>query len=479
MLETRGQERSRRPPVNEIELTARPIFLRSTAIRLALAFGILFAGSALLIVAFIYYSTVATIDREIDRTVAAVSVDLDEIYRAGGVVALEAAIERRIREDVEDEMVYVFLDVDGSVRAGNLPTPPPLEAPANAFFDGSVDRGGAPALIRFRHALFPDGRRLLVGLDASDRLVFRRMVVDALWTSLVATAALSFLVAFALRRALMTRLEALARTASAIMAGNLGHRVPVTGSRDEFDQIAVTLNAMLERIEVLMEGVRQVSNTVAHDLRTPLSRIRSRLEELQRSGVEERVSLEIEQAIGDIDGLLATFKALLRIAEIETGARRSAFAELDLAETLDGVVNLYADLAEESGAVVHRHIDPGLRLLGDRHLIAQAVGNLLDNAVKYGGEGGKIEIVARAAADDRIEVVVADQGPGIPPGERGHVVERFYRVDASRGTPGTGMGLALVAAVAKLHGGELSLEDNAPGLRAVMRLHRLSTVDHA
>jgi signal transduction histidine kinase len=479
MRGTKGQERSGRLPVNGIELTARPIFLRSTAIRLALAFGILFAGSALLIVAFIYYSTVATIDREIDRTVTAVSLDLDEIYRTAGVVAFEAAIERRIREDVEDEMIYVFLDVDGSVRAGNLPTPPSIDAPPDAFFDGSVDRGGKRALIRFRHTLFPDGRRLLVGLDDSDRLVFRRMVVDALSSSLLATAALSFMVAFALRRALMTRLEALASTASAIMAGNLGHRVPVTGSRDEFDQVAATLNAMLERIEVLMEGVRQVSNTVAHDLRTPLSRIRTRLEELQRSGIEERVSLEIEQAIGDIDGLLATFKALLRIAEIETGARRSAFAELDLAETLDGVVDLYADLADESGAVVHRHIDPGLRLLGDRHLIAQAVGNLLDNAVKYGGEGGKIEIVARAAADDRIEVVVADQGPGIPPAERGRVVERFYRVDASRGTPGTGMGLALVAAVAKLHGGELTLEDNAPGLRAVMRLHRLSTVDQA
>jgi signal transduction histidine kinase len=261
-----------------------------------------------------------------------------------------------------------------------------------------------------------------------------------------------------------------AATATAVSAGDLSRRVRVTGQGDEFDLLAETINDMLDRIERLMDGVRQVSNAIAHDLRTPITRARVRLEDAatHAAGPDE-LRAAIERAEADLDGVVAVFQALLRIAEIEAGARRSAFAPFDAAPMLQDVAELYEAVAEENGQEFTADLPPYLPAFGDRDMVQQAVANLLDNALKFSPEDGRITLSARSEGP-MLRIIVADQGPGIPEEDRARATERFFRGEQARSTPGSGLGLALVQAVATLHGGALSLEDNAPGLRAVMRL---------
>jgi signal transduction histidine kinase len=246
--------------------------------------------------------------------------------------------------------------------------------------------------------------------------------------------------------------------------------VRLSGRGDEFDQLAETINDMLERISRLMDGVRQVSNAIAHDLRTPITRARTRLEDAAlHAATAAELHAAIERATADLDGIVAVFQALLRIAEIEAGSRRSAFAAIDLAPVITDLAELYAALADERGIRLEVHTPSHLPSYGDRELIQQGVANLLDNAVKFSPTGGKVVIEA-AAAGPGIEIAVSDEGPGIPAADRARAVERFYRGEAARSTPGAGLGLALVQAVAQLHDGSLALDDAAPGLRAVLRL---------
>jgi signal transduction histidine kinase len=277
-----------------------------------------------------------------------------------------------------------------------------------------------------------------------------------------------------LRRALEGRLRPAAQTAQAIAAGDLSRRVPVSRRVDEFDRLGESMNAMLDRIDRLMEGVRGVSDSVAHDLRTPIARARAKLEEaLAGDAAPEALRAAMEQGIADLDHITRVFAALLRIAEAEAGARRAAFAPLDVVPVLEDAAEFYGAVAESRGLTLQTDLPARLDAVGDRDLLAQAVGNLLDNALKFTPPGGHVRLALRALSRDRVEIAVEDSGPGLSPEDRARAGTRFFRADSSRATPGSGLGLSLVQAVARLHGGDLLLEDapgGGTGLRAAIRL---------
>jgi signal transduction histidine kinase len=273
------------------------------------------------------------------------------------------------------------------------------------------------------------------------------------------------------RRALMSRVDSIRQTVSAIIHGDLKHRLPTHLSDDELNTLSLTINGMLEQIELLVHGVKNVSNSIAHDLRTPLAELRSRLEELAliRPAAEETF-LEIDGAVADVDRVIRIFDALLRLAEIDAGMRRSGFVSIDVAELAATAVEFYAPAAELKNIALNFHSDGPLPVSGDPILLAQALSNLIDNALKFAPDGGVIDVAVHRRADGPVEIAVTDNGPGINDAEKAKVVERFYRGDASRGTPGVGLGLSLVQAVAKLHGSAIEMSDQNPGLRVMLTL---------
>jgi signal transduction histidine kinase len=276
-----------------------------------------------------------------------------------------------------------------------------------------------------------------------------------------------------IRRTLLSRIQSIQQTAAAIMRGDLSHRLASRHRGDELDTLAQTINRMLEQIEQLVHGIANVSNSIAHDLRTPLTELRSRLEELSltRPGAHETFA-EIEAAVADVDGVIRLFNALLRLAEIDTGMRRSDFVEVDVADLAAKAVEFYLPAAELKNLSLACREVAALQVRGDRVLLAQAINNLIDNALKYVAEGGRVTVELEHRPNEQVAIVVADNGPGIPDAEKPKAAQRFYRGDASRGTPGVGLGLSLVEAIAKLHGGALELDDNHPGLRARMLIAR-------
>jgi hypothetical protein len=316
----------------------------------------------------------------------------------------------------------------------------------------------------------PGGYNLLVGRDNSR---FRPLEAVFLYGLAGAAGILTLVGALGgwlIRRALLSEVHRLRRTTCAIVDGDFSHRLPVRGESDELDQLAQTVNRMLDQIEQLVRGVRHVSNAIAHDLRTPLAELRSRLEELSvaRPGTETTFA-EIEAAVADVDRVIGVFNALLRLAEIDTGARRSGFIPVDVVQLASDVAEFYQPVAELKGVNLAFESDGDPTVAGDPLLLSQAISNLIENALKFGPRRGTISIATRHA-NGTVEIIVADHGPGIPDGEKAKVIERFYRGDASRGTPGVGLGLSLVAAVARLHGGKLEFSDNQPGLRATLAL---------
>jgi len=294
-----------------------------------------------------------------------------------------------------------------------------------------------------------------------------------LWAGLVALG-VGLLGGTAMSRNLLRRVEQVNRTSERVMAGNLSDRVPLDGTSDEFDQLAANLNRMLDQIERLMTAMREVTDDVAHDLKTPLSRMRVRLELALLGPADGSSQTEaIRSAIDEADRLLATFNALLSIAELESGTRPDESEGLDLSEVARSAAELYEPVAEEKGFVLSLATEPGVRIRGSRHLLSQALANLLDNALKYAG-GGEIQIrVLRA--EGRAALEVTDRGQGIPEAERGTVFDRFVRLERSRSTPGNGLGLSLVRAVVRRHRGTVELGDNRPGLRVRLEFPELAT----
>ncbi|MBI4184503.1 MAG: HAMP domain-containing protein [Proteobacteria bacterium] len=452
----------------------RPIrtALRTTAFRLALLYAGLFGASVLALLLFLYFASAGLIARQADETIEAEITGLAEHYRRRGLGGLvQVVIERAQRLPTS---VYLLADPLRRPLAGNLDSWPEVGTGPEGWlefsFEAATAEGRMTHRARARHLVLTGGFNLLVGRDIEElRLTVARITEALLW-ALALTAALALGGGLVMSRNALRRIEAINRTSREIMAGDLSRRVPLSGSGDELDELAANLNAMLAQIERLMTGLRQVTDNIAHDLRTPLSRMRARLEvALMQPAAAATYRQEIERTIAEAEALIATFNALLAIAEAEAGAEREAMERVDLAALVRDAADLYAPLAEEAGLAFSVRIagEGELAVRGHRHLLSQALANLIDNAVKYTPRGGAVAVVAARGAAG-IEVVVADTGPGIPEAERERVLGRFVRLEASRSTPGSGLGLSLAAAVAARHGARLRLEDNRPGLRAVL-----------
>ena len=330
----------------------------------------------------------------------------------------------------------------------------------------------------------PGGFRLLIGRDLEERERIYGIIANAGRWSFALVVVLGLAGGFFVSSRVLKRIDAMTGTANTIMAGDLSGRLPIAGTGDELDRLANNVNAMLERIEALMRGLKEVSDNIAHDLKTPLTRMRNRCEQALRGAKSDGdYRAALESTIAESDELIRTFDALLMIARAESGHARDNMSEFDAAEIARDVCELYEPLAEEKGLALKVEAPLAAPVRGNRELVSQALANLVDNAIKYAGpeaskmNGAAAEIVLGADADgDRIALSVADHGPGIPDADRGRVVERFVRLELSRSLPGSGLGLSLASAVAHLHGGELRLEDNHPGLRSVLALPRAGPV---
>ncbi len=448
--------------------------IRSASLRFALLFGVVFAASALALVFFLWLSTANLLDRQVEAAINADAQGLVERWSEGGIPSLLLTIQDRLSENVDDDAIYEVSDPLGATVAGNLGRWPESVARPGAIYELHVIRAGTRSLADVRRYDLPGGFRLLVGRDVRGRVELRHLLTNTLLSSMLVVAALGTAGALLIRNLFRRMVAEVSATAEAIAGGDLSPRVRRTGRGDEFDRMAESINTMLERIARLMDGVRQVSNAIAHDLRTPITRARARLEDAAlhaRSEAELRAG--VERAVADLDGVTAVFQALMRIAEIEVGARRSAFAEIDLGPLLADLADLYGAVAEEHGLTLLLAVPDTLAILGDRDLLQQAVANLLDNAIKFSPEGGRITLAA-ARLDRQVRLSVTDGGPGIPEADRPRATERFFRGETARHTPGSGLGLALVQAVALLHEGTLVLEDAHPGLRATVALPALS-----
>lgn len=445
----------------------KPAFLGSTGFRLAALYAALFAASALILVGFIRIATNESLTREIDASISADADSLYERYRILGKAGLHDLIVERVRDEDRIGAIYALTDTVGKIVAGNLREWPVHGIAVGGAIELPVVRAGRRSVARFQLYDFNDGSRLLVGRDVEERIQLRKEINEILLAGVALTSILAIAGGYLFRRMVLKRVEAIRTTATSIVAGHLATRLPAGRTADEFDLLARTLNDMLDKIETLMDGVRDVANAIAHDLRTPLTRVRARIEDLSVRKLDgEQQSAAMEGVLGEIDDLLRTFSALLRIAEVDAGARRGSFQQVKIVPLLDDAAELYRAVAEDQGVTLTLVHDKGdLSVAGDGQLLAQAVGNLIDNAIKYGRDGQEVTISAEKRAG-WVHLSVADRGPGIPVEEHSRVTERFYRGERSRSRPGSGLGLSLVAAVARLHEGRLELKDNAPGLRA-------------
>lgn len=457
--------------------------LRTQAFRIVLLYAVLFAISVTALLGFTYWNTRRTLDAQADQIIEAEITGLSEQYKNLGWQGLYESVSSRS----VDSGLALYILVDNAHRriAGNLDTwPGAVTADTSAAgeyveFDYERRVNNVPETRRARgRVLSVEGGSflLLVAEDVHDRDLTQHMFT----TTLPWTVGLILLLGLAggglMSQNILARLDAINRTSGEIIAGDLTRRVPVTGAADEFDQLAENLNLMLDRIERLMKGLREVTDSVAHDLRTPLNRLRQRLEQSQaRLQATGQDAGEIERAIAETDRLIATFNALLLIAETDAGTGCGAMTVLDLDSVARDVAELYEPLAEEKGIRLKLETGAGASIEGNRSLVAQALANLVDNAIKYTPASGEVSITV-AQPSDGIVLAVADSGPGIPEEDRPRVVERFVRLEASRSSPGTGLGLSLVAAVAHFHGTQLRLEDNQPGLKASLTFPKASKV---
>jgi signal transduction histidine kinase len=446
---------------------------RTTAFKLSIAYLVLFSIGAGLVLTRVGARVKEVLDEQIEQTVDAEIRALSEQYSQGGLRQLTTALERRVR--APGGSLYLLTTHSGEVIVGNIEPPTAAPIGGSELVETPYQRRGEPgethpALMRL--FLIPGGFRLLIGHDIEDHQVLRDILRRALGVSLSWLALVGALGGLFVAHRMLERVDVMSASARRIMAGDLHERLAVTGAGDELDRLAENFNAMLERISELMTGLREVSDNIAHDLKTPLTRLRNRAEAALRRGSENGEHREaLAAVIEESDGLIRVFDALLMIARAEAGYSSDNLASYDADAVVSDIVEMYEPVAEEQGVRLELSTEPGLAVTGSRELLGQAVVNLVDNALKYGvsGEEKKIDVSARRVGD-RIEITVADRGPGIAPADRERVVGRFVRLENSRSRPGSGLGLSMAAAVARLHHGALRIEDNAPGLRAVLSL---------
>ncbi len=465
-------------------MTALGKLLRTTAFQLTLVYLVVFALFASFLLGYFAFNTRRLINEQIAAIVNDEIQLLQGQYNQAGIRRLVAIVEVRSRRP--GSSLYLVTTPIGEGLAGNVGSLEPGVLESEGWVETAYRRLEEPestehnALVRVLR--LPGGIRILVGRDLEEReRMFHIVALAGRW-SVAIVIVLGIIGGLFVSRRVLRRVDAMTGTAQTIMAGDLTGRLPVIGSGDEFDRLALNLNGMLTRIESLMRGLKEVTDNVAHDLKTPLTRLRNRCEAALRSAKSEAEFRKVlEQTIEESEGLIRTFDALLMIARAESGEVREGMAEFDAAEVARDVSELYEPLAEDKGLTLEVHAKQHAAVKGNRELVSQALANLVDNAIKYAapvekppgvnGERSGIKVIADAEAD-RIVLTVSDHGPGIPSDDRSRVVDRFVRLERSRSLPGSGLGLSLVSAVARLHGGELKLEDNAPGLRARITLPR-------
>jgi len=450
-----------------------------------------FALFAAFLLAYFAWNTRRLVTQQIVATVDAEIAGLSDLYQQGGIRRLIFAIDDRGARP--GSSLYLLTTAAGEGVTGNI----------GSLTTGILDKSGwtetayrriddsdtaaeHQALVRVLQ--LPGGFRLLVGRDLQERERLHDIIISAGRWSIAIVVVLGIAGGFFITRRVLKRVDAMTGTTQRIMSGDLSGRLPIAGSNDELDRLASNLNAMLERIEALMHGLKEVTDNIAHDLKTPLTRLRNRAEEALRTAEDEsQYRAALERTIDESDALIRTFNALLMIARAESGQARDGMTTFDASEIAHGIGELYEPLADDKGLTLRVEAPDAAPMHGNRELISQALANLVDNAIKYavpnsatlapespGVNGSQPEIVVKAAPGDgdRILLTVADTGPGIPADDRARAVERFVRLEQSRSQPGSGLGLSLANAVARLHGGELRLEDNTPGLRTVLALPR-------
>ncbi len=476
-------------------MTALGKLFRTTAFKISLAYLVITSIGAVLVLFSVGWNIKGLIDEQIRQTVDADIVGLSEQYNEGGITRLVEIIDGRVKQPGAG--LYLVTTHAGEPIVGNVSALPASALDNTGVVAVTYEVKGVPKRALASVFALSGGFRLLVGHDLAEGDTLRPILWHALLTSLIWLTVIGTIGGLILARRVLRRVDRINAQARRIVEGDLSGRLPLNGSGDELDRLVVNFNAMLERIAELMGGLKEVSDNVAHDLKTPLTRLRARAEQTLSfgDGVEDFRDA-LEKVIEDADGMIRIFDALLMIARAEAGAGREGMVDVDVASVASDVGELYEPVAESRGVLLDGAIDPDLHVHGSRELIGQALANLVDNALKYGVGGepvvaGEIadaaiaEAVASGVAPGPssahvtisvqrhggfVEVAVADRGSGIAAADRSRVTDRFVRLENSRSRPGSGLGLSLVAAVARLHNGALRIEDNDPGLRIVLAL---------
>ncbi len=451
-----------------------PRLLKTASFRLTALYGAVLLASFAALLFFTYLTLTGALREQIRDKISEDIQTLSDEAASDGTQSIVQDIEERLKAS-PNRRDYLFLaDAAGRKIAGNLERIEMTEGWRENPYDPASGQAPVADDDHDDHQLWGQGKRLadgsflFVGQDAASVLATQEAIVGSFaWAAGIASL-LAALVGFILSQRFLRRIDAINMTSQAIMDGKLKSRIPVSGTADEIDRLSANLNRLFDSNQALMEGLKQQGTSIAHDLRTPLSRMRQALEEARtRRRSPAAYEKAIDAAIADSDQLLATFAALLRIAQIEAGSRKAGFTRVDIGQLLERVAEAYAPVAEDEGKELITHAANGMQVNGDSGLLLQVFSNLVENAIRHTPKGARISIDL-AADEGSVTVIVADDGPGIPEAQREKVLERFFRLDRSRTTPGNGLGLALVAAVAGIHGIRLSLEDNHPGLKAVL-----------
>jgi signal transduction histidine kinase len=455
---------------------------RTTTVRLTSLFLLFFVVFSVMLIGLISYQTNVTIQRQQTDAIDLEASQLERIDRDAGFRATIIAVDRLARQPGPG--LYYLADPTGLMIVGNIPDLPPevLKDPGTYSFDyarlrplapqGDDASGEGNAIVR--STTLQSGLILVVGRDVVERRGYTAIILQWFLVAVAGILLFSLIAGLVTANRVLRRIDSITVASNKIISGNLSERIPVTGRNDEFDALSHSLNLMLDRIEHLMQGLKEVTDNVAHDLKTPLTRLRNKAESALRDGQDEEARREaLETTLIESDRLIKTFNALLMIARAEAGSLSSAFADIDLSAVVADIADLYTPLAEDEGMVLDASIADHLHIRGNRELIGQALVNLIENALKYyepeEAKTGRIALSVRRMGQ-KILIEVADNGPGIPAEDRLRVVERFVRLEKSRTEQGSGLGLSLVAAVARLHRGEFRIEDNAPGVRAIIEL---------